>query len=495
MLFSGIGRIAAVIASVASLAQASSSSKPAGPVSIHLLPPASSQFTEPKEVSWNEATSILSHINGVSQMMRGSGLLVDDFQTDFTSILDDQRVLAVSGGGVFGQPSASMLVLVKGVSAGRYCWNGSVVLGLHGRMVFYKELMILFNSKDDISVSPAFVISSNENTSSRKLSRYINDFSEVIASSRSGSRANIITLSSESQMLALEGAARITLGKKAATVTTPSTTSKDLVRTIDEITKSAYSETKTKFVEMFGELGTVFKEHNEYDRLFMVEMEIFSSLMEALRIQNMHLLKRSAGHLPDFMAVTLTHAQDLFIHHGSSSAQYQNGAKILKKVLADAAAAFQSIYTDGVVEIIVSPPSVHLDGDQPNLLRRVASVDPSCPQSVSDCNSVFNSCSNHGACASMVNPRNLNQTCFFCQCFRNNTDDAGKAIPGSGKQSVIWAGPTCAQQDISAEFHLFFWTGIILFVTTVFVIGLLASLDTDETESQKAGAGKHYKEE
>jgi hypothetical protein len=125
-------------------------------VSLHLhsstAPPSTTVIKTPKVISWEDATSVLAHINGVSQMMRAKPLLVkstkkdkdqngvqvqdgkveeDDYlgslweaekgsaESGLSSVLDDPSVRALKKS-VFEQPEASLVVLVKGLEQGIY---------------------------------------------------------------------------------------------------------------------------------------------------------------------------------------------------------------------------------------------------------------------------------------------------------------------------------------------------------------------------------------
>jgi hypothetical protein len=52
----------------------------------------------------------------------------------------------------------------------------------------------------------------------------------------------------------------------------------------------------------------------------------------------------------------------------------------------------------------------------------------------------------------------------MCVCFANS------------RRRVVWTGAACSQQDISADFHLMFWTSFMLFVVLLFSISLMSGM-------------------
>ena len=64
--------------------------------------------------------------------MRAQGYEIDDeASTDFTSVLDDQRVLALSGEDLLDPPKASMVLLIKGLKS----WPGHLLTPLKFNLI------------------------------------------------------------------------------------------------------------------------------------------------------------------------------------------------------------------------------------------------------------------------------------------------------------------------------------------------------------------------
>ncbi|KAJ3059832.1 hypothetical protein HDU98_004139 [Podochytrium sp. JEL0797] len=219
----------------------------------------------------------------------------------------------------------------------------------------------------------------------------------------------------------------------------------------------------------------------------MIEMNFMSSFCDAIAENSAEMLKPQVkGFMSDYMTVSMTRLNKIFDVYGKDSEEYKFAARVSKQVVSQTVDSFKAIYPDGVIQILsVSPEtdsSSKRDASVPDLTKRLAAVNTACPKYFSDCMTLNNNCSNHGMCAQFANPRIANQTCFFCSCYTNNTDDNGELIIGGSHRKVLWSGPSCSKQDISADFHLLFWTTLGLVV--VMIVG------SGDEGSYGAGSGK-----
>ncbi|KAJ3213836.1 hypothetical protein HDU67_002379 [Dinochytrium kinnereticum] len=444
-----------------------SSSALGSSIALHLHPSTSSGAGSPsKEISWDQATSILSHINGVSKFLRGGLVLNDDSESnEVLSVLDDERVKRVSGN-MFEQPEASLVVVVKGLEA------------------------------EALPIPVSFRISTEDSTSGAMISEYMNDFTELVSDAHiSGDM--VLSISAEPQNPTIAGTSRVSLREKSALLSIPEDAPEYVQNTLGEIAATAYDSVKSHALEKFGDKAEVFDEKERVDRMFMIEVEFVSSLFEALRIQRIHRVKKQelSAKLPDFIGLTLSGANNVREKYGSESPQYKAAASISQEVLKKIVESFSVIYETGVVEMISVGPEIPAVGQLPNLVKRLATINAACPQAISDCETVFHNCSNHGACSKFPNPRNTNQTCFFCSCFTNNTDDSGTVLLGKNHRKVKWAGPFCAAQDISSDFNILLWTVVGLAITVIFVIGMMYSIGEAGPDGSASGVGKRRKED
>ncbi|KAI8620823.1 hypothetical protein BC830DRAFT_423942 [Chytriomyces sp. MP71] len=287
------------------------------------------------------------------------------------------------------------------------------------------------------------------------------------------------------------------LRKEAAVVSSPDSATSALKSTMNSIASTVYSSPSATFSSTFREIAdvTVLKEAVEVDRLFMVEMNAASAFLDALESQSAPMLNsRNIGFSPDYFSVSLTRLNNIWEMYGADSKEFTVASAILTTIVTKLLNVFEATYPNLSVQILTVIPLSRVtnrrDGLPPGLDRRLASVNVHCPQFFKDCMTLSNNCSNHGMCALAPNPRASNQSCFFCSCYTNNTDDNGELIIGGSNRKVLWAGPACAQQDISSEFHLLFWTTVGIAIVVVFVVGLLASVGSEDSNTAGAGSGK-----
>nr|KAJ3423146.1 hypothetical protein HK105_001553 [Polyrhizophydium stewartii] len=131
--------------------------------------------------------------------------------------------------------------------------------------------------------------------------------------------------------------------------------------------------------------------------------------------------------------------------------------------------AFSAAHRESAVVVRFALPSavdsaVQLLSADSGVRKQKRALDSSCPQSVSDCQTLFANCSHHGVCTSRQYP---SKVCYFCSCTSTKwTDDNGNAVPNYDGP-VAWTGDSCQYQDVSAAFHLVFWLTIAFSVVTM----------------------------
>lgn len=81
-----------------------------------------------------------------------------------------------------------------------------------------------------------------------------------------------------------------------------------------------------------------------------------------------------------------------------------------------------------------------------------------------DCESLTDSCSNHGTCVQVGK-------CFKCAC--------GSTFDKKKSKTTRWAGDKCAQKDVSVEFNLFLWTGVALLAAIVMGSKMLFAMGSE----------------
>ncbi|KAI8831666.1 hypothetical protein BJ741DRAFT_651597 [Chytriomyces cf. hyalinus JEL632] len=461
--------VAVAVSSVLSVSAGTGSAP--GAVSLH-LDPTSSAVSTPSELSWTGVSSLLGHLNSVSHLLRDplntnteSEALLEDSSSSFW---DNSNVRALKPS-PFDMPSASLLVLLGGVTP------------------------------DVVPLTVSFSIPASTASSVGNVASYLNHFTELLVSDHSAKRANLISVASVCQdsTTSIAGMSRLSLKKENAIASVPDSAPAALKSKFTAIAASAFSHPQKSFQSVFAHVDNiaVLKESNKADRAFMIEMNAIKSVFAEFKSEKAEMLnKAEPGFLSDFWTVSITRISKIHEAHGLESEQYAVATVIFQQVISEMLDAFKAIYPDGIVQVLsVAPIASSVskrDLFQPSLERRLAKVNTACPQFFSDCMTLNNNCSNHGMCTQMPNPRASNQTCFFCSCYTNNTDDNGELIIGGSNRKVLWAGASCVQQDISSEFHLLLWSSVGLIVVLVFVIGLLASVGSEDPNSAGAGSGK-----
>lgn len=107
-----------------------------------------------------------------------------------------------------------------------------------------------------------------------------------------------------------------------------------------------------------------------------------------------------------------------------------------------------------------------------------------CYDSAESCEKATNECSGHGTCADKYAKKDPEEkradtqrsVCFACSCLSTFENPSKK----SNGTLTHWAGPTCAKQDISTQFWLFFGITILLLGVISLSIGLLFNVGEEK---------------
>ncbi|KAM3451223.1 hypothetical protein MY3296_005479 [Beauveria thailandica] len=102
-------------------------------------------------------------------------------------------------------------------------------------------------------------------------------------------------------------------------------------------------------------------------------------------------------------------------------------------------------------------------------------VIPSCFSSNESCIASTDNCSGHGSCVNKYGaiPKNPKEgdVCFVCRCIPTHNNKSGP---------THWGGATCAKQDVSVPFWLFFGFTIVIVGVVWMAIGLLFSVGEEK---------------
>ncbi|KAF9112905.1 hypothetical protein BGX27_002612 [Mortierella sp. AM989] len=213
---------------------------------------------------------------------------------------------------------------------------------------------------------------------------------------------------------------------------------------------------------------TVFDLDRKADALFLEESVSLGNYVD--------LYEKSHGkHGQDFVRITVKGLSALAAEHGVDSVQYKNGQQILKEFLqVTFIPEFEQIHKTYTITIIAVEPSSRnigseLFGESSSTSPKVhpmkkralpSSSSASCFATEADCQTNTNGCNTHGTCV-----LSTAANCYHCQCSKiNNTQYGGK---------------TCDKIDISIQFHLFFWLGLVLIFTVVMAVGLILQMGND----------------
>ncbi|KAJ3114074.1 hypothetical protein HK100_001774 [Physocladia obscura] len=417
----------------------------ASPVSIHLRQQPTTTTTTIANISWSDVTSILALSNAVTRSFR---LPEPPVLVSADSLPDHQLVVSSSGAAldlsipfqqdIFSKPSASLVLLLAGLDEDRV------------------PLEISYSVK-----TPASVIAASE---------YLMHFAELV-SSDSPARANLVSISSdETNTKAIAGISRFILKKDNVFSLIPDVTTAAFKTLSKNVAKTSYKNIQGQFSSKFSYIPKIdsLNQNVQVDRLFMIEMNFVAGFFDLLKDRSSEMLSPSVeGYYSDYFSVSMTRLNKIYEVYGKESVQYKVASEVFATVISQLLKNFEAIYHDGIVQIISLAPEAgsqlkKRDDFQVSLDKRLAVVNTVCPQHFSDC----------------------------MTCYTNNTDDNGELIIGGAHRKVLWSGPACAKQDISADFHLLLWTTVGLVVALVFIIGLLSSVGNDEGAAHGAGAGK-----
>jgi hypothetical protein len=82
------------------------------------------------------------------------------------------------------------------------------------------------------------------------------------------------------------------------------------------------------------------------------------------------------------------------------------------------------------------------------------------------CQTTTNNCTSKGKCLKTI--RSETDTLFYCECDKD------------------FAGVGCELEDIHSDFHLIFWTTLVMIIILVYVIGFVLSMETGRPGSSSS---------
>ncbi|KAG0262973.1 hypothetical protein BG011_009471 [Mortierella polycephala] len=206
---------------------------------------------------------------------------------------------------------------------------------------------------------------------------------------------------------------------------------------------------------------TVFDLSKKADALFLEESVSLENYLETYeKTHSEH------GKATDFVRITLKGLSALAAEHGVDSVQYKTGQQILKEFLqATFIPKFEQIHKTFTTTIFLVAPSTRQESElfsssssfrQP-LMKRALPASGQCFETAADCETNTNECSQHGACVFSTAAN-----CYHCKCSKINNTQYG--------------GNVCNKVDISIQFHLFFWLGLVLVMTVALAVGLILQM-------------------
>ncbi|TPX68903.1 hypothetical protein SpCBS45565_g02812 [Spizellomyces sp. 'palustris'] len=290
--------LCAGIAALAALASASDSSAPYA--SLHLYPRL--KDGAPRDISWTQATSLVSHVVAVSA---GAGDIlqpVNILEVQDNDILDD-AVKDIKFD-ILGAPKANLWVVIDD---------------------YHAESGLL----DSV---PAYQIYTEDDTVDSQLVEFGERAARAIVKNVPGSWPLII--SSNGQAAVMGQVSAVHVGEKRVDVSAQVKLPSSIRKTLTAISETLYEDMRSHAIEKFGESAQSLNSNNPEDMHLMAEVEFATSLIEAFKVQRV----ASAGKpidVPSFIAVTFSGLSRLRDRYGERSAQYENGATMVKKAISE----------------------------------------------------------------------------------------------------------------------------------------------------------------
>ncbi|KAH6579888.1 hypothetical protein BASA50_011227 [Batrachochytrium salamandrivorans] len=268
--------------------------------------------------------------------------------------------------------------------------------------------------------------------------------------------------------------------------------SKDFEEIMVNLMKTSTSEHR---VFQMGSLGTVQYESNEVnsEELSRLRQDLCGGdcelendlefLTESAQLQRMISLVQKQAPKAERLAihlVALAHAKD-------TESRLKKAIEIQAKLLDEFKLAFRSALGENSVIAHFSVPFslkfVEQAAASDSHVLQKRAVQLACSSSISECQTRFSNCSNHGVCVGKKNPAQPSSQCFVCSCTVNKwTDDNGNRVPNYDGD-VTWGGDSCQYQDVSVSFQILFWFTVGGIAVMIYVISLLYSIGDSSSNS------------
>ncbi|OWB84614.1 hypothetical protein B5S33_g3263 [[Candida] boidinii] len=205
------------------------------------------------------------------------------------------------------------------------------------------------------------------------------------------------------------------------------------------------------------------------------------SLRNSLNFINDELFINELSQLDFFLSNIKPESEKIIINLNSLNSIYKKTGKdsqtynLCKKIMTDLIKTHLSnidntVYDTTIIALPMNQQILELNGDDKNGFSKVIKRDedavvfksnPSCFISEDACESSTESCSGHGKCTQFAK-------CWKCVCVATKDDKKSS--------TTYWTGSACNKKDVSVEFNLFLWIGIVLTFAFAAGIKLLVSI-------------------
>ncbi|KAJ3093124.1 hypothetical protein HK102_007963 [Quaeritorhiza haematococci] len=336
--------------------------------------------------------------------------------------------------------------------------SSQLVLSSSGLFESKKAQFLFFNlgAPTDFLSSPAeFQLVSQEEITPNSVSEFTAKLAGDFASTY-GSESKIASISSSGTIAAVPNAGIVTLAEQRPRVNLPSAWTEVDRQAFENTARLSYQADRNRLSELVGR-QTSLREDKPVDRAFMIEMDFASRLFDAGKMA--FLAKETTA--PGLVAFTFSKLHALADTYGLESDQYSDALAISQDVFKKALDSINRLFGANAETILVTVPNEAVTSDLA-VPKQKRSVLAECPATADAC----------------------------AHCSNEYTDDDGKPVPGF-KGPVKWAGDMCQYQEISADFHILFWSSVGMIIVLVFVVGFLYNVEGNDDSS--VGGGGHAK--
>jgi len=367
-----------------------------------------------RSISFPELNGIVSHFVGV-----------ESEDASFAAVNDKAIVNAASD--IFNKPKANLLISVDGVDSETLSDNTSYTIPssdvMHAGDMAAFELEVAYKVAETQNADSMIVLVSNEENECKE-GTY---------------KSNVVRVVMKEDDITLTGHPY------------------NKVRVAVSAMKDSVA---SRFKELFG--TTSFDESKSADKLFMKEMVYINDLLSTINAGAEKLVKDENK---DFFGIVSDSAKKIYEVYGPESEQYKQAKEIVKKAVDNVLKEFQSMYENGVAEVITTPANVKAKRSfkamkrEENTAKCLIANNYSLFVTQEDCAKATKNCYNRGEIVQN------NDGCFYCKCNK--------------KDGVQYGGDSCEAEDISTDFQLLFWTSVILIVTLILVVGIMFNIKSD----------------